>query len=193
MAEGGGGGGGSTGPNLHALGLLDGKSAAEELKVNEDEVFAVVTEGMNKLDGTVAKLAQMIPLIGQFLSSIIPIGLGKNSALSGLSSEGFAGKTINPGKGGTSGGVLANTLAPIIAKGGKITPIGDPTSGSASGGGESGGGGGAMAQGGFGDMAAPTNQFEWSQMAMASLGALPRPITPEMGEMRGRDEGMSMG
>jgi len=125
------------GPNLHALGLLDGKQAgAEEFKPNEDESPQIFISGFNKLLYISIRLAATIPIIGPILTMIFPANPGTVSAFAGMETEGLAGKQIRVGSGGAQGGVLAKVASELM----KNSAITDHTGGS--GGGDGGGGGG---------------------------------------------------
>lgn len=167
---------------------------------NEKEVPEILVEGAKKVPGTTAKLAEAIPLLGWLLAKFIPLNTGEVSAFSSFETQGIAGKTINPGKGGLTGGALYNAIfAPLI----KNSAITDHTGGGGSGGGGGGGGGSDYASSGggggsgggdfsgggfieqtrmnFESMASASSSFDWSPMSWASLGGLPRPITPDSG------------
>ena len=176
-----------------------GEGASKEISVNEDEISKILEVAPNKIPSTVAKLSEGIPFIGWLLAMLIPTNAGEVGLLP--ESQGIAGKTINPGKGGLQGGVIAAGLTPIIAKGGKIT---DQTGGTGGGGGDGGGGGGGggggsqnfesfAASSGMGETfiaAGGGNHFEWRPEAMESLGFLRPSATPSMG---GQGVGADMG
>ena len=159
---------------------------------NEKESPEIVVEGINKVPGTVAKLMEGIPIIGPLLAALMPLNAGQISAVSALETQGIAGKAINPGKGGLTGGTLYNSLfAPLI----KNSAITDQTGGTGGGGGgdtgamAGGGGGGDFSGGGggfidshshFEGMASASQSYDWSNISWASLGGLPRPALPDM-------------
>jgi hypothetical protein len=167
---------------LHARGIgvssSTGGGEEEKYKPNEDDIHKIVVDGINSVPGKMAKLAEAIPLIGGFLASIIPTNAGQVGVFAGLESQGIAGKTINPGKGGTQGGFLYNALAAPLMKNSGVTPqvAGiEPSSG----GHHSDG----MGQG-FSDMvggAGSMGHFEVSHMSLASLGNLTPSAGPSMG------------
>lgn len=125
---------------------------------------------------------------------------GLQAALGG-DVEGIAGKTIMPSiLPDTQGGFLARLLHSIFIKNREITDHTGGTGGSSGSGDYSGGGGGggsgdygggggsggdfsnhAMHHPHFEEFINPTPSFDWSAISWASLGALPRPSTPDVG------------
>jgi hypothetical protein len=177
------------GAELFARGVGQGGDAgAEQIKANEHETPELIVQGMNRLFGTsAAKFIDAIPIIGPLLSGLIPTNPGRASAFGGLESEGWAGKSINPGKGGTPGSNLYTALiAPLIANraitdhtGGTGGSSGGDTGGWGGDGGGMGGGGGGFESfamnSGMADMfiaAGGGNHFEYRDVPMASLGTL---------------------
>jgi hypothetical protein len=151
---------------------------------NEKETPEILLEAAKKTPGTVAKLVEAIPILGPLLSAIIPTNAGEVSALSSFETQGIAGKMINPTKGGPQGGALYNAIfAPLI----KNSTISDQTGGTGGGGGGEAGasaGGGSnfsdFSQMSLGDIGGGAS-YEWTNVPMASLGDLPRPILPDSG------------
>jgi hypothetical protein len=202
------------GAELFARGVGQGSDgsggAAEQLKPNEHETPELIVQGLNRLFGqSAAKFIDAIPIIGPLLSGPIPTNPGRVSTASGLESDGYASKMINPGKGGTQGSNIYNAIiAPLIANR-AISDHTGGTGGSASG--DSGGWGGGdtvmTGSGGGGNsfdafssipgvesfISATSNRMElpYSEVSMASLGTFSPPSFGDATAMRG--EGFSSG
>jgi len=163
---------------------------------NEKESPEIIVEGVNKLAGTGAKLLEAIPLIGSFLAGLIPTNTGQVSAFGSIELPGLAGKSINPGKGGIQGGVLAN-IASALIKNSAIpggNPYGDGSGGGGDGGNSSGQGFESFASSsGMGEMfieAGGGNRFAVSNFDPGDLGTLSAPSFGVDRSGRGADIGI---
>jgi hypothetical protein len=183
-------------------------AGADEFKANEDESAQIIVSGMNKSLYTAIKLVGAIPIVGQFLSMLLPANPGTVSLFAGMEAEGLAGKQIRVGSGGPQGGVLAK-IAGELMKNSAITDhtagvgMGGDGGGGGGGGGDSGGGGGESMGGqsgfdsGFSGMdmapvilAGGGNRFDYSDMPRSMLGELVPSQTPSL--IGGRGMGMEM-
>lgn len=187
------------GAELFARGVGQNANAgAEQLKPNEQETPELVVQGANQLFGnSLVKFVEAVPLVGSLLAGMIPTNPGRASMFGGLETEGYAGKTINPGKGGTQGSNLYNALiAPLIAN----RAVTDQTGGT-------GGDGDIMASGGGGNgfetfssmpgmesfISATSNrmEFAYSDVPMSALGTFSPPVFGDAAAARGEGFGIA--
>ncbi|MDE3060225.1 MAG: hypothetical protein KGJ06_04375 [Pseudomonadota bacterium] len=150
-------------------------------------VEGAIDEGAPKAMGAVTKMA-----IAANLSEFGQVSLTKP-----VDTEGVQGKNIPSmfESLNTKGGVLAKFLHDIFVKNRDVTDHTGMHFGSGSGAGDGGSssGGGDYSDYAPASIASAFNQmasdiggpFEWSPVAMASLGGLPRPALPDMGESVG--------
>ncbi|MDE3016651.1 MAG: hypothetical protein KGI29_07020 [Pseudomonadota bacterium] len=167
------------------------QSTSETDKANEEYIFQLPFDALNRAAGTAARLLGAIPFIGSLLSAMIPTNAGEVSVFASLNRESAFDKSINQGKGGLQGGAVYNAVAAPLVKNSAIT---DQTGGA--GGGGSGGSQGFesyAASSGMGEMfiaAGGGNHFQVQDMPMASLGTLSPPTFGGAATSRGEGFGM---
>lgn len=180
--------GGSNLPNLHALGLLDSKGgsggggAGNSRAVDPEDVGDVLKVAADNADYKVAKALSTIPLIGDFLASILPLSAGSTSALSSFETQGIANSMINRGADTLSarGGALA-TVAKQVFKDKAITDHTTGVGGSASGGGNTSEGGGGTSSSDFSGM---TSHVTFNEMMGAVGGSMTNQSWADLGNLQ---------
>lgn len=177
--------------HISRAGLGQQKSTPTNDGTNEKSTVDALLENSGKATDIGAKITG-IPI------NITELGQhGLQKAIGG-DTEGLTGKMIMPSfLPDAQGGFLARLLHDIFVKNREVTDHTGGTGGDATGGGSdmmSGGGGFAdfnMQSANFGDFAAPSNSYDWSDISLASLGNLPRPALPDMGPGQGADIGIA--
>ena len=175
-----------------AFGGQSKQSAASD-GTNEKSTVDSLVDGAGKTTYTAAKLLNLPVNVTEFGQHGLQKAFGGDT-------EGITGKMVMPGVlQNLGGGFLAKLLYDIFIKNREITDHtggggsasgGDFASGTGSGGGDF-SGSNALQMPDFSDFATPTNSFDWSPVALASLGGLPRPPLPDMGPSVGADMGIA--
>jgi hypothetical protein len=198
MAE----GGGSEGPNLHAMGLLDGKQAGGDTSKPATNFDDFITQLLEQTGSWISKAT------GVKISSFFNIGMFGGNKLEDAGIK--TGNSIISASlaQGSQGGVAAAVFDSIFSwdfKGTSAPSIDVASGGDSGGGGDSSGGGGGSSgeshsfesyasNSGMGEMfiaAGGGNHFEYRDAPESMLGSL---SPPSIGDMSmGRGESMSLG